>query len=145
MKSQPNGANPKQLSISNLINQTQENQNNKVLLKKKGSLASKVAKFQQNQSNLAIPISIKQPQSYPWSQSNHQTQNFKDTLRNNKINSIVQKASPNKQPKSKNHFKFQFWPQVKISNSNPKLASISKSDPKPMVPNQHKDFKPQYE
>ena len=65
MKSQPNGANPKQLSISNLINQTQENQNNKVLyIKKKGSLASKVAKFQQNQSNLAIPISIKQTQSY---------------------------------------------------------------------------------
>ena len=29
----------------------------------------------------------------------------------------------------------------KILNSNPKLASTSKSDPKPKVPNQHKDFK----
>jgi hypothetical protein len=51
---------------SKLINQTQKNQQNKVVKKKKkGTLASKVAKFQQNQSNLAIPISIKQTQSYP--------------------------------------------------------------------------------
>jgi hypothetical protein len=64
MKSQPNGANPKQLPISNLINQTQENQNNKVL-KKNRSLASKVAKFQQNQFNFnqtnpIIPMITKQ-------------------------------------------------------------------------------------
>jgi hypothetical protein len=50
---------------SNLINQTQKNQPNKVVKKKKRTLASKVSKFQQNQSNLAIPISIKQTQSYP--------------------------------------------------------------------------------
>ena len=31
---------------------------------------------------------------------------------------------------------------INIPNSNPKLASTSKSNPKPKVPNQHKDFKP---
>jgi hypothetical protein len=52
----------------------------------------------------------------------------------------VQKANPNKQPKSKNNqsrkiiSKFQSDPEsIKIPISNPELASILKSNPKPMT------------
>ena len=83
---------------------------------------------------MSIPISIKQTQSYPWSQSNHQTQNFKNMLRNDKINSIVQKANSYKQPKSKNHFKLQIWPWVNQNSKFQSWVSIHlKSDLKPMI------------
>ena len=63
MKSQPNGANPKQLSISNLINQTQENQNNKVLYiyKKRDHWPQKLQNFSKTNPIWPLPFQSNKP------------------------------------------------------------------------------------